>query len=130
MSQAPARWQWISAAVVMAIHDRQISEHGGADGIRDLSAIESALQRPARAAEYSNPDLSELAALYAVGLASAHGFVDGNKRTAWVTARLFIRMQGGELQFNPLDAIKTMESVAAGTMDVEGLSDWFRDRMI
>ena len=78
---------WIDARVVLAIHDRQLAEHG-ADGIRDGGAIESALARPANLAAYGNPDAAELAAAYIHGLATDHGFIDGNTRTAWVTGRI------------------------------------------
>ena len=85
----PSQWRWIRLSVVLAIHDRQLAEYAGPDDIRDLKIIESALARPLNLAAYGDPDAADLAAAYAHGLASNHGFVDGNKWTAWVTARLF-----------------------------------------
>ncbi|MXY15363.1 MAG: type II toxin-antitoxin system death-on-curing family toxin, partial [Proteobacteria bacterium] len=87
-------WHWVSLHIVLAIHECQITEHGGADGIRDQGAIESALARPVHCAAYGAPDASELAAAYLFGLARNHGFIDGNKRTAWVVSRLFLADHG------------------------------------
>ena len=112
--------------VVLAIHDRQLAEHGGPDGIRDLKAIESALARPLDLAAYGSPDVADLAAAYACGLANNHGFIDANKRTAWVTARLFLADNGQRLEFDPLDAIRTMEDVAGGRTREADLAVWFR----
>ncbi len=101
-------------------------ETGGADGIRDLKVIESALARPLNVAAYGSPDAADLAAVYAHGLANNHGFVDGNRRTAWVTARLFLADNGQRLEFDPLDAIRTMEDVAGGRIGETDLAGWFR----
>ena len=127
MSQGDlSQWRWIGLSVVLAIHDRQLAEHGGADGIRDLKVIETALARPLNLVAYGNPDAADLAAAYACGLASNHGFVDGNKRTTWVTARLFLADNGQRLEFDPLDAIRTMEEVAGGRIREADLAGWFR----
>ena len=123
-------WRWVEADVAFAIHDRQLAEHGGLDGVRDRGAVESALVRPQNLAVYGTPDAADLAAAYAYGLARNHGFADGNKRTAWVVARLFIADNDCTLKFDPLDAIRTMEGVAAGAIDEAQLARWFRDRII
>ena len=122
-------WRWVDATVVQAIHDRQLSEHGGLSGIRDQGAVESALARPTNLAAYSEPDAAGLAASYAFGLARNHGFSDGNKRTAWVVARLFLADNGYRLHFDPMDAVRTVEAVAAGAMQEDILAAWFRDRL-
>ncbi|MYE23743.1 MAG: type II toxin-antitoxin system death-on-curing family toxin [Gammaproteobacteria bacterium] len=129
MSAKHAPWRWVSFSVVVAVHDRQISEHGGPDGIRDDGAIESALARPMNLAAYGNPDGASLAAAYAYGIAMNHGFVDGNKRTAWVTARVFLADNGCRLDFDPVDAVHTMEGVAAGRVGEDELAAWFRARI-
>jgi death-on-curing protein len=121
-------WRWVAADVVFAIHDRQLAEHGGLDGVRDRGAVESALARPQNLAAYGAPDAADLATAYACGLARNHGFADGNKRTAWVVARLFLADNDQTLAFDPLDAIRTMEGVAAGAIDEALLAQWFRDR--
>jgi len=125
-----SEWRWIGADVTYAIHDRQLAEHGGKDGVRDETLIESALARPMNLANYGQPDAAALAACYAYGVAKNHGFVDGNKRTAWVLARLFLLDNGVRLKFDPIEAIQTMESVAGGAMDEEALAEWFRQRIV
>ena len=122
-------WRWVEPSVVFAIHDRQLAEHGGAEGIRDSGAIESALAHPVNLASYSDPDAADLAAAYAYGLAKNHGFVDGNKRTAWIVARLFLADNGQRLTFDPLDAIQIMEGVASGRINETTLAEWFRQRL-
>jgi len=122
-------WRWVGAAVVYAVHDRQLAQHGGLDGIRDRNAVESALGRPQNLAAYGDPDAAALAAAYAFGLARNHGFADGNKRTAWVVARLFLSDNGYQLSFDPRDAVTTMETVAGGGLDESALVTWFRERL-
>ena len=128
-SETSGPWRWIDVRVVLAIHDRQLAEHGGADGIRDIGAIESALARPANLAEYANPDAAELATAYIWGLAKNHGFVDGNKRTAWVAGRVFLADNGFALDFDPVDAVQVMEGVAASRITETELALWLRSRL-
>ena len=123
-------WRWVERDVVFAIHERQLAEHGGADGVRDPGVIESALARPRNLATYATPDAADLAAAYAFGLARNHGFADGNKRTAWVAARLFLVDNGERLGFDPIDAVRIMEGVAAGLVSETDLADWFRPRLL
>lgn len=122
-------WRWVAPEVVYAIRDRQLSEHGGLEGVRDQGAVESALARPRNLAAYTDPDAAALAAAYAFGLASNHGFADGNKRTAWVVARLFLADNGQRLTFDKFDAIRTVETLAAGQLAEEVLAEWFRARL-
>ena len=122
-------WRWVSASVVHAIHDRQLAEHGGLAGIRDAGMIESALARPQNLAVYDKPDVSDLAAAYAYGLARNHGFADGNKRTAWVVARLLIADNGGRLKFDPAAAVRIVEALAGGSLPEAVLASWFRERL-
>lgn len=122
-------WRWVDARVVLAIHDRQLAEHGGADGIRDFGAIESALARPKNLDAYENPDAADLAAACIYGLAANHGFVDGNKRTAWVTGRVFLADNGLAPDFDPLDAVRMVEGVAAGRITESELALWLRSRL-
>ena len=129
MTGAADEWRWVESSVVFGIHDRQLAEHGGMDGIRDRGLVESALARPANLARYGSPDAADLAAAYAYGIAKNHGFLDGNKRTAWVTARVFLADNGKRLRFAPVDAIRTMEQVAAGRIGEHALADWFREHM-
>lgn len=130
MSDPPyGSWRWIAPTVVAAAHDRQIAEHGGSEGIRDAGGIESALARPINLARYGEPDAANLVAAYAYGIAKNHGFVDGNKRTAWIAARLFLADNGYRLLFEKLEAIRIMEGVADGVVTEAALESWFRDRL-
>ncbi len=110
----------------LAIHERQLAEHGGAAGIRELSLVESALMRPINLASYGAPDAAALAAAYLCGLARNHGFIDGNKRTTWVVCRLFLKLNGVEIRFGPLEAIRTVEAAASGTMTEDEIAIWLR----
>jgi death on curing protein len=122
-------WRWIGLEVACAVHDRQLAEHGGGDGIRDLGAIESALARPQNLVAYGEPDAVDLAASYAFGIAKNHGFVDGNKRTGWVLARLFLADNRYRLRFDPIEAVRMMEGVAGGSVQEPKLAVWFRQRL-
>lgn len=122
-------WSWVGAPVVIALHDRQLAEHGGPSGVRDPRALESALARPVNLAAYEEPDAAALAASYAFGLARNHSFVDGNKRTAWVVARLFLTANGIALNFARDDAVRTMLALASGDLDEDALTSWFRERI-
>lgn len=124
------RWRWVRADVVHAIHDYQLAEHGGLPGLRDESALESALARPRNKAAYGKADAAALAAAYAYGLVRNHPFVDGNKRTGWVVARVFLADTGCRLQFDPADAVRTVEALAAGKFSEAELAGWFRERII
>lgn len=121
-------WRWVREDIVLAVHDRQLAEHGGPPGVLDEGRLQAALARPQNLAAYGSPDGAALAAAYAYGLVRNHAFVDGNKRTAWVIARLFLVDNGYSLRFNPVDAVRTMESLAAGTLSESDLAKWFRER--
>jgi len=122
--------QWLDARVALAIHDRQLAEHGGGGGVRDSGMLESALARPPNSWGYGENDPAALAAAYAFGVARNHPFVDGNKRTAWVLARLFLALNEQKLRFEPADAIATMLALATGQLPEEELADWFRSRLL
>ena len=117
---------WLDANVALAIHERQLAEHGGGVGVRDEGLLESALGRPVNRWAYGEDDLWALAAAYAFGVARNHPFIDGNKRTAWVLARLFLRLNGAMMTFAPEEAIRTVLALAAGELSEEELADWFR----
>jgi death on curing protein len=123
-------WRWVPLNVVLAIHDRQIAEHGGLGGVRDLGLVESALARPENLKSYGNPDAADLAAAYLFGLAHNHGFADGNKRTAWVVARLFLMDNGLRLSFDPREAVTTVENVAGGLLNELELAEWLRIQLL
>lgn len=121
-----SQWIWVDASVALAIHDEQLAEHGGAAGVRDAGAFESAMARPLQLASYGDPDLAALAAAYAFGLARNHAFVDGNKRTAYVVAEIFLAVNGYKLISSDADSILTFVALAAGDLTEAALADWFR----
>ena len=120
---------WLDVEVALAIHDRQLAEHGGGVGVRDAGLLDSALARPLNQWNYGEDDLCALAAAYGFGVARNHPFVDGNKRTAWVLARLFLALNNAALTFTPDDAINTVLALAAGDLSEEELTDWFREHI-
>lgn len=120
---------WLEAAEAMAIHDRQLSEHGGGTDVRDVGMLESALGRPINRWAYGEDDPCALAAAYAFGIARNHPFIDGNKRTAWVLARLFLALNGVTIAFAAEDAIQTVLALASGDLSEDELADWFRGHL-
>ena len=123
---ARAEPEWLSLDIALAVHDRQLAEHGGPTGVRDQGMLESALARPLNQWTYGEDDLCALAAAYAYGIARNHPFTDGNKRTAWVFARLFLMLNGQALSFTPRMAIDVVLALAAGELGEDELADWFR----
>ena len=122
-------WEWVREETILAAHDRQLAEHGGPSGIRNRGGIESALARAANLAAYGDPDAAALAAAYASGIAHNHPFVDGNKRTAWIAARLFLRINGIKLRYDHDEARRAMEALAAGELSEDALAAWLRERI-
>ncbi|HEY8603871.1 type II toxin-antitoxin system death-on-curing family toxin [Tsuneonella suprasediminis] len=121
--------EWLPIDLALAVHDRQLAEHGGPVGVRDAAGLDSALARPVNQWAYGENDLCALAAAYAFDIARNHPFADGNKRAAWVFARLFLRLNGQAIAFSARDAITAMQSLAAGELSEGELADWFRDRL-
>ena len=122
---------WLLEATVIAIHDRQISEHGGSEGLRDEGLLASALARPQNFLAYAQPppDLAALAAAYSYGIARDHPFVDGNKRTTLVAVRTFLLLNGVNLQASQDEKYLTFLQLAHGTLMEEQLADWIRKRI-
>lgn len=119
---------WIETELALAIHDRQLAEHGGPIGVRDASALESALARPRNQWAYGQSDLCVLAAAYAFGVARNHPFIDGNKRTAWVLTRLFLALNDVRLSFEPEEAIEMVLLLAAGKLAENEVAVWLSAR--
>jgi len=117
--------RFLSIEVAIAVHERQLAEHGGLAGTKDHGLLESAMARPVNKQGYGETDRCALAAAYAFGIARNHPFADGNKRTAWVMARLFLRLNDVSIVFDKADAIRTMLALAAGEMDEDTLAAWF-----
>ena len=119
-------WKWINRQVLLLLHDESLAEHGGASGLRDEGLIDSALARPLNLALYEQPDLASLAASYGLGLAKNHGFVDGNKRVAFLAVGLFLSINGYRLVTTQVDATLTMLDVAAGEIEEAAFAQWIR----
>jgi death-on-curing protein len=112
--------------VLLAIHEEQLAEHGGAAGMRDQGLFESALSRAQNLAAYDRPDAADLAAAYGFGMARNHPFIDGNKRTAFVALELFLDLNGFELAADDADCVITMLAVAAGELSDARFATWIR----
>lgn len=115
---------WVPLRAIIIIHDRQISRHGGAPGTRDLALLEMGCARAMNLFAYGEPSLEELAAAYAFGIAKAHAFVDGNKRTAFVTAVTFLRLNALAFRPEPLEGVRMMEELAKGAITETVFADW------
>jgi len=120
----------LSRRAVEAMHAEQLRRHGGAQGIRDENALESALARAENKAAYGEPSIHELAAAYIFGIARNHAFVDGNKRTAIVAAGAFLIINGYELTADDGTLYTFVMGVAAGEIDEAGAAAFFRDHTI
>ena len=124
-------WTWVDPRVVAAIHGEQLAEHGGAPGLRDPGLLASALARPKHAMAYRRrPDLAALAATYALGLTKNHPFVDANKRVAYVVMRLFLVLNGHDLDAGAAERVMAMEAVASGALSEKRLAQWIRRRLV
>ena len=120
--------RWLDRRIIVALHDVQLVRHGGAGGIRDAGLLESALARPRNLHAYGEAELYVLAAAYAYGIVRNHPFVDGNKRTGFVTAALFLQENGLRLTAPEAEAVVMTLGLASGEMPEEGFAAWFRDR--
>lgn len=117
---------WISVNLALAIHQRQLSEHGGADGVRDQGMLESAIGRPRNMFAYTDPtpDVCALAASYAFGIARNHAFIDGNKRTAAVVCETFLELNGMELVASDAELYPVFLALAAGELSELQFAAW------
>lgn len=122
---------WLEKQFVLAIHSRQVAEHGGSDGVRDDGLLESALARPQQLYAYGDPapDLADLAASVAFGLARNHAFIDGNKRTAAVCCETFVELNGGHLEADDPDLYVQYLALAEGKLPERDFATWLRARL-
>ena len=122
---------WIERSFAIAIHERQLAEHGGGIGVRDENMLDSALARPQQLHAYGDPppDLADLAASLAFGLARNHPFVDGNKRTAAVACETFIMLNGGILDADDLELYPRYVALAEGSLPEAEFADWLRQHI-
>ena len=118
---------WLTHGQVLAFHEEQLREHGGLAGVRDESALEGSLARPRNLFLYEKPDLHALAATYAHALARNHPFNDGNKRAAFISAYVFLALNGVELTLTEAKAVEVMLALAAGKLSQKGFADCLRE---
>ena len=117
---------WLSKAAILAIHGRLLAEHGGASGLRDEGLLESALAGPRNHFQYGEHDIFLLASSYAFALTSNHPFVDGNKRTAFAAAGIFLELNGYQLRASEPDAVNAVLALSKGELGFEEFGKWLR----
>jgi death-on-curing protein len=122
-------WLWVTLDVAQAAHLEQLAEHGGGEGVRDARLLESAMARPQNLVAYGEPDIADLAAAYAFGIARNHPFVDGNKRTATVVSETFLLLNGYALEASDAELVVAFLALAAGELSEEEMADWFRQHI-
>ena len=120
---------WVPLAAILAIHDRQIARHGGASGLRDRALLEMGCARAMNLAAYTDAGLARIAAAYAFGISKAHAFADGNKRTGFVTALTFLRLNGYAFRPPAAKGAAMMEDLAASRVSEEGFAKWLSEGM-
>ncbi len=119
--------RWIGLDLVLALHAEQLDEHGGAHGVRDLAGIESALAKPRHLFTYGTPSVFELAAAYAAGLSQNHGFIDGNKRTSFLTAYVFLFDNGFEIAASQAEVVAAMLDLAEHKLTQAQFAAWLTE---
>lgn len=118
---------WIEEPEVLAIHERLLALHGGAEGIRDIGLLKSALARPQQHFAYAeSPSVVEMAALYAAGIVKNHPFIDGNKRTGFVLGVLFLELNGYRFAATEEDATQAVLDLASGSLEEPAFTVWMR----
>ncbi len=122
--------RWVPRLVVDAAHLDQLRTHGGLPSVRDENGLEAALARPQNKWHYEpGSDLATLAAAYAFGLAKAHAFNDGNKRTAFLTAVIFLGLNRKDLDATEPEVVQAMIALAEGSLKEAQLATWIRERL-
>ncbi len=122
---------WLNERIVYAMHDNQIKQHGGSFGIRDENLLSASLARPQQLFAYGeSPTIFDLAAAYGYGLAKNHPFIDGNKRTAFVTMATFLELNGYSLEVAELEVVLKMEKLAVDEEDQESIALWLQKQSI
>ena len=123
-------WRWLVEGIVIAVHAEQIAEHGGGDGLRDRGLLSSALARPRNLAGYGMPTVFDLAAAYACGIIQNHPFIDGNKRSGFLVAYVFLALNGWKLIAAEASAVEAVLALASGGMSEAEFADWLTAQSI
>jgi death-on-curing protein len=121
---------WVAKAIVLAIHDEQLSEHGGRRGVKDEGLLESALARPQNLLASGNPApaIVAMAAAYGFGITRNHAFIDGNKRTSAVVTELFLTLNGHDLTCSDEEMVRIWLKLADSKsgFDEDDFGAWLR----
>jgi death-on-curing protein len=117
---------WLDQADCLAVHEMMLSQHGGRSGVRDAGLLASALDKPRNLVAYSRPALAELAASYAMGIIGNHPFVDGNKRTGFLLAAMFLELNGQVLTATEESVVEKTLALAAGQLTEAGYAAWLK----
>jgi len=129
VSRRAAGCRWLNEAALIAAHERQLAEHGGAAQLRDRAALQSALARARNKAASGEPDAAELAAAYAFGIARTRPFVDGNERVALLALEAFLLDNGFELVAEDVATYEAVMKLAGGEVGERGFADWVRKHL-
>ena len=117
---------WVLREVVFMLHEQSLAQFGGSAGIRDEGLLDSALDKPENLFAYGKPTVFDLAASYAFGLVKNHPFIDGNKRTGFITAVLFLELNGYKFHASEVDAAMRTLALAAGEMSKSAYAEWLK----
>jgi death on curing protein len=123
-------WRWIDKAALKLLHDESLAEHGGRAGLRDEGLLDSAMGKSLNLVAYGQPDVADLAASYAAGLAKNHPFVDGNKRAAFLAVGMFLYLNGYRLETTQADATLHVLDLAAGDITQDDFAVWIRQHAV
>ena len=123
-------WRWLRQDVVVAFHDEQIAEHGGSPGLRDAGLLSSALARPQNKVVYGKPSVFDLAAAYASGIILNHPFVDGNKRTGFLAAYVFLDLNGWNMVASEVEAVGAVLALALREIDEDNFANWLKEHAV
>jgi death on curing protein len=118
--------KWLLREVIFAAHEQSLAQFGGMEGIRDVSMLESALGKPLNVFAYGEPNLFELAASYAYGIIKNHPFIDGNKRSGFIAAIVFLDINGYRFEASEVDATVQTLALAAGELSESAYAQWLK----
>jgi death-on-curing protein len=121
---------WIIRGECLAIHDMMLAQNGGLAGVRDEGLLESALAKPQNLFAYSQPTHAEMGANYAAGIILNHPFLDGNKRTGFMIAAVFLEVNGYELTATEESVVEYTLGLAAGTLKEKDYAVWLKENLI
>jgi len=123
-------WRWLRQNVVVAVHDEQIAEYGGSPGLRDAGLLSSALARPQQKVAYGKPSVFDLAAAYAAGIIFNYPFVDGNKRTGFLAAYVFLDLNGWDMAASEVEAVSALLALALREIDEDDFANWLKEHAV